>query len=116
MRTFLQLKKLLLVLAFLPAIVYAQKSVLTQHNDINRTGWYDNETILNKNNVRQGSFGKIFVRSVDDQIYAQPLVKLGLTLPGVGKKNVVFVATVNNSVYAFDADSANATNPYWQVN
>ena len=62
----------------------AQKSVLTQHNDLNRTGWYDDETILNKNNVRQGSFGKIFARSVDDQIYAQPLVKLGLT--ALGKK------------------------------
>src|SRR5689334_10895304 len=94
----------------------AQKSVLTQHNDLNRTGWYDNETILNKNNVRQGSFGKIFVRSVDDQIYAQPLVKLNLTIPGVGKKNIVFVATVNNTVYAFDADSAATNTAYWQVN
>ena len=98
------------------ALVHAQKSVLTQHNDLNRTGWYDNETHLNKNNVRQGSFGKIFVRSVDDQIYAQPLVKLNITIPGIGKRNLVFVATVNNTVYAFNADSANATTAYWTVN
>lgn len=97
-------------------MVHAQKSVLTQHNDLNRTGWYDNETILNKNNVRQGSFGKLFTRTVDDQVYAQPLVKLNLAIPGVGQKNVVFVATVNNSVYAFDADSANVTTAYWNVN
>jgi hypothetical protein len=110
-------KKLLLLPALLSAILmHAQKSVLTQHNDIDRTGWYDNETLLNKNNVRQGSFGKIFVRSVDDQIYAQPLVKLGLTMPAIGKKNIVFVATVNNSIYAFDADSANVANPYWKIN
>lgn len=96
--------------------VYAQKSVFTQHNDINRTGWYDNETVLTKNNVRAGSFGKIFTRSVDDQIYAQPLVKLGLAIPGKGIKNVVFVCTVNNSIYAFDADSANVSTPYWQIN
>ena len=65
------------------ALLHAQKSVLTQHNDLNRTGWYDNETHLNKNNVRQGSFGNFFVRSVDDQIYAQPLVKLNITIPGM---------------------------------
>ena len=110
-------KNLLLVLALLVTLsTQAQKSVLTQHNDINRTGWYDNETILNKNNVRQGSFGRIFVRAVDDQVYSQPLVKLGLTMPGIGKKNIVFVATVHNSIYAFDADSANVSSPYWKVN
>ncbi|SDD73336.1 Por secretion system C-terminal sorting domain-containing protein [Mucilaginibacter pineti] len=99
-----------------PITVLAQKDVLTQHNDLYRTGWYKQETILNTKNVKRGSFGKIFSRAVDDQIYAQPLVKLNLTLPNVGKKNVVFIATVNNSVYAFDADSANVSAPYWQLN
>jgi hypothetical protein len=117
MRTFLQPKKLLPILVLLPAfIMNAQKSVLTQHNDLNRTGWYDNETILNKNNVRQGSFGKIFVRPVDDQIYAQPLVKVNLTSPPFGEKNIVFVATVNYTIYAFDADSGAVCTAYWQVN
>src|SRR6185436_4809140 len=110
-------KKLLLLQGLLfNALIHAQKSVLTQHNDLSRTGWYDNETILNKSNVRQGSFGKIFVRNVDDQLYAQPLVKLNLAIPGIGNKNIVFVATVNNSVYAFDADSANVATAYWKVN
>src|ERR1700704_2462100 len=93
----------------------AQNSVLTQHNNINRTGWYDQETILNTKNVKPASFGKIFTRPVDDQIYAQPLVMLNLNLGEAGTKNVVYVATVNNSVYAFDADSANANTPFWQV-
>lgn len=109
------LKTLCLAVLFFPFVTAAQKSVLTQHNDLERTGWYDQETILNKNNVKPGSFGKIFTRSTDDQIYAQPLVKMKLPLPGKGTKDVVFVATVNNTVYAFDADSAAITEPYWQV-
>ena len=110
-------KTFLLLITFLFCLIAtAQKSVLTQHNNINRTGWYDNETILNKTNVHAGSFGKIFTRSVDDQIYAQPLIKLKLNIPNKGLKNVVFVCTVNNSVYAFDADSANISTPYWQKN
>src|SRR5436305_14952776 len=112
----LRLKLLCLLLSFFSAVAFSQKSVLTQHNDINRTGWYDDETILNKNNVQPSVFGKIFTRTVDDQIYAQPLVKLNLYIPGKGIKNVVFVATVNNSVYAFDADSADVSTPYWEVN
>jgi hypothetical protein len=95
---------------------YSQTSVLTQHNDLYRTGWNNQETILNTNNVKKGSFGKIFTRQVDDQIYAQPLVVLNINIPGNGNKNIVIVATVNNTVYAFDADSANVSNPYWQVN
>ena len=95
---------------------HAQTGVLTQHNDLYRTGWNKQETILNTNNVKPGSFGKIFTRSVDDQIYAQPLVVLNINVPGNGNKNIVIVATVNNTVYAFDADSANVNNPYWQVN
>ena len=110
----MQAKTLLLSFFILTSLIAtAQTSVLTQHNNINRTGWYDNENILNKINVHAGSFGKIFTRAVDDQIYAQPLVKLKLNIPGKGNKNVVFVCTVNNSVYAFDADSANVTTPYW---
>jgi hypothetical protein len=116
MRTLSPKNLLLLQALLLNAMMHAQKSVLTQHNDLNRTGWYDNETILNKSNVRQGSFGKIFARTVDDQVYAQPLVKLNLTLPGIGRKNVAFVATVNNTVYAFDADSANVGTAYWKKN
>ena len=106
---------LLILSLFITIISSAQTGVLTQHNNLSRTGWYDQETILNTKNVKPGSFGKIFTRSVDDQIYAQPLVMLNLNMPSVGVKNVVFVATVNNTVYAFDADSANANNPFWQV-
>jgi hypothetical protein len=38
-----------------------------------------------------------------------------VTILGVGVRNVVYVATVNNSVYAFEADSVNVSQPYWQI-
>src|SRR4051794_17156740 len=87
-------------------------SVLTQHNNIKRTGWNDVEKVLNAGNVNRMSFGKLFSRSVDDKIYAQPLVVSGLTRNGV-TRNVLFVATANNSVYAFDADSGQLIAPLW---
>ncbi len=95
--------------------VSGQTSVLTQHNDLKRTGWDSTETQLTQSNVSSGRFGKLFSRPVDDQIYAQPLIVSNLSISG-GTHNVVFVATVNNSVYAFDADDSATSAPYWQVN
>lgn len=89
--------------------------VLTQHNDHERTGWNDQETILNTKNVKPGLFGKLFSCAVDDQLYAQPLVVTQVAVPGIGNRNVVYAATVSNSVYAFDADSQRAAGPYWHV-
>jgi hypothetical protein len=96
--------------------IIAQTSVLTQHNNLSRTGWNNNETILNTKNVKPGTFGKLFTRSVDDELYAQLLIKTNVPIPAKGNKNIVFAATVSNSVYAFDADFANVAQPYWKVN
>src|SRR5713226_3806662 len=89
--------------------------VLTQHNDNSRTGANLNESILNINNVNTNQFGLVFTRAVDDQVYAQPLVMNGVSIPGVGARNIVIVATVNDSVYAFDGDDPSVSAPYWQV-
>ncbi len=75
------------------------QDVLTQHNDLNRTGWNPNETILNQSNVTPTSFGLLYKKGVDDQIYAQPLYVGGVLIGGVAH-NIVYVATVNNSVCA----------------
>ncbi|HEX6906058.1 MAG TPA: PQQ-binding-like beta-propeller repeat protein, partial [Terriglobales bacterium] len=61
------------------------------------------------------NFGKLFWRTVDGYIYAQPLYVSGLNVGGA-TRNVVFVATEHNSVYAFDADDPNHPTPLWRVN
>jgi len=88
--------------------------VLTQHNDTGRTGAYLAETSLTTANVNTAQFGKLFVRDVDGQIYAQPLYVPGVALPS-GSRNVVYVATMHNSIYAFDAEDPDASQPLWQV-
>src|SRR5579872_4510261 len=87
-------------------------SVLTQHNDNTRAGLNNQETVLNTSNVNKSKFGKLFSLYVDDQVYAQPLVVSNLTI-GSATHNVLFVATVNNTVYAYDADKGRL---YWQKN
>src|SRR5713226_9809450 len=85
-------------------------SVLTQHNDNSRLGWNDNETALTTTNVNVQQFGEVFTLPVDDQVYAQPLV-VGHVSVGGGSHNVVYIATVSNTLYAYDGDNGRL---YWQ--
>src|SRR2546425_3217545 len=85
-------------------------AVLTQHNDNTRSGWNDNETALTTSNVNVQQFGAVFTLPVDDQVYAQPLV-VGHVSVGDGYHNVVYIATVNNTLYAYDGDNGEL---YWQ--
>jgi len=87
--------------------------VFTYHNNLARTGLNPNETILTPANVNPRSFGKLFTNPVDGQVYAQPLYVPGVAVPGSGWHNIVYVATQNNSVYAFDADEAGL--PLWRA-
>jgi hypothetical protein len=90
------------------------QSIWTQHNDQARTGWYPYETSLNTSNINTNTFGFAFSYQTDDKMLAQPLVVMKVNIPGVGIKNVVYTATLNNTVYAFDADVN--TTAYWQKN
>jgi hypothetical protein len=99
----------------LPLSLSAQVDVLMNHNDLARTGANLQETVLTPANVNTRQFGMIFKRVVDDQVYSQPLLVTNVKIAG-GWHDVVYVTTVNNSVYAFDANDASATAPLWHVN
>jgi hypothetical protein len=92
----------------------ANSAVTTYRNDNGRTGQYPNETILNTSNVNVSQFGKRVSYPVDGQLYAQPLYVPNLTIGG-SVHNVVFAATENDTVYAFDADATSAGAPLWKT-
>jgi hypothetical protein len=106
----------MLVCVALPGLCQTPAAVTTYHNDTSRTGLNNSETTLTWSNVTANSFGLLFSYNVDGQVYAQPLYVPGLTINGA-IHNVVFVATENNSVYAFDADDNGADGGLlWQAN
>ena len=93
----------------------AQVNVATANYDNSRGNSNASETTLTRAAVSGGTFGKVGAFPVDGQIYAQPLYVSGVQIPDQGTKNVVFIATMNDSVYAFDADAPGSTTPLWQA-
>jgi uncharacterized repeat protein (TIGR03806 family) len=92
-------------------------SALTFHYDNARQGQNTNEFILTPANVNSANFGKLFTYSLDGYMYAEPVYIPNVVINGQSH-NVVFAATENNSVYAFDADSNAGANGglLWQTN
>ena len=91
--------------------------VTTYHYDNLRTGQNVTETTLTTANVNQAKFGKLGELMVDGKVDAQPLYLSNVSIPGVGTRNVLYVATEHGSVFAFDADnvSGTAAKPLWQI-
>jgi uncharacterized protein (TIGR03437 family) len=98
------------------SILCAQVNVFTANYDNNRTNANLGEFVLNKANVNPTHFGKLYAFAIDGEAYAQPLYVRGVNLPDGTARNVLYVATMHNSVYAFDADAASGTAPLWSVN
>jgi hypothetical protein len=83
------------------------RDVVTHKNNNHRTGEFIYETILTPTLLKSGRFGWLVDRQVNGDIYAQPLFVHGVVTANHGTKNLVFVATSTNDVYAFDADDTN---------
>jgi outer membrane protein assembly factor BamB len=103
----------LLIAAILSGrVAHAQVNVYTRSYDNIRSGANLNETILTPANVNTSQFGKLFTVNVDSEVYAQPLYVSNLNIGG-SIHNVVYVATMNDSVYAIDGDNGAVL---WKVN
>ncbi len=101
----------LLAAVVMPIVLHAQLNILTNRYDPQRTGANLTETTLTAANVNVGSFGKLYSYPVDGAVYAQPLYVSGVTIGGT-LHNVLYVATMNDKLYAFDADSPSPS-PLW---
>ena len=88
--------------------------MMTYHGETFRSGLNPQELALTPSRVNTTTFKKLFTRSVDGQVYAQPLYMANL-LVGSSYQNAVYIATEHDSVYAFNADGK-TTAPIWKRN
>jgi len=77
--------------------------VETWRYDNTHSGVNSQEYALNSQNVVSSRFGKLFSCPVDGWVFAQPLWMANVQISGE-RHNVVFIATQNDSLYAFDGD------------
>jgi PQQ-like domain len=76
-------------------------NVTTYRDDLARDAADPTESLLTPTNVDSSSFGLLRMLTVDGKVDAQPLYLSQLSIAGATHA-VVFVATENDSVYAFD--------------
>ena len=79
--------------------------VYTWHDNLNRDGSNTQEYALTPSLVTTSTFGRLFTCSIDSAAYAQPLWVANVSIAG-GKHNVLYVATQQDTIYAFDADAS----------
>jgi uncharacterized protein YjdB len=89
-------------------------NIPTWHVDTLRSGLNPGEVALTPANVAPKTFGKLFSYLVDGYAYAEPLLISNVTING-SAHNVLYVATENDSVYAFDADNYGTGAPLWKT-
>ncbi len=90
-------------------------NVLTRGLSNARNNYNGFEPELAPSNVNVNTFGKIFNRQVKGEIYAGILL-VNRVDTRKGIRNIMYVATTPNNVYAFDADDPDDNEPIWQVN
>jgi hypothetical protein len=95
----------------------AVAQVLTRSYDNGRTGANTSETIFTPQLVEsRGLKRKKSVKIDDDpRIEAQPLYVPHLQMPDGKEHNVIFIASMGNHVWAFDADAAEGSDVLWKT-
>jgi hypothetical protein len=106
-------KAILAMTAASVLLAQSKVTVWTGQYDNNRSGANLAEILLNTSNVNVSHFGKVFTWPVDGWVFAQPLYIPNVTI-GTLTTDVVYIATMNNSIYAFDALNLSTT-PLWKV-
>jgi len=102
---------LVLVAASRTTSTVATTDLVTYHNDVARTGQNLNETVLTPANVVAAMFGKKQILATDGKVDAQPLYLSGVSVGGV-VRDIVYVVTEHDSVYAFDPTTGSTV---WHV-
>src|SRR5215469_16084077 len=98
-------RTLVLLSTMLCGKAFSQTDVSQRSYDRFRTGVNSSEKVLKPSNVASAAnqFHKRFLMKVDGKIEGSPLYAAGVTVTG-GLHNVIYVATMHNTVFAFDAD------------
>ena len=89
-------------------------SLPTWQGDVQRSGLNAGERSLSPSTVSAKTFGKLFSYQLDGYAYGEPLLISNLTIKGA-KHNVLYTATEQDTVYAFDADTYGTGAPLWQT-
>lgn len=76
----------------------------SRKNGTDGTGVQANEYALTPASVSSGNFGQLWSVGLDGPIWGQPLYMNGISVGGK-LRNVVYVTTSNDSVYALDGDT-----------
>jgi hypothetical protein len=90
------------------AVTGSVSGVLQWKGDASESGLYSQETTLTPNNVNVAGFGRLGSFKADGLVMAQPLYVANLKMDLSGTRNVIIIATENDSVYAVDADNPGA--------
>ena len=80
--------------------------MVTYHYDTMRSGANTSETTLTPANVNSTKFGLLGSFTVDGKVDGQPLYLSEVSIPGVGTKNVLYVVTEHDTVWAFEIGRA----------
>ncbi len=87
------------------AMAAAPVDILTYHYDNFRTGWNQGEKVLTPRKVKSANFQMIGSTALDDQVDAQPLILGNQSVGGNSAREVVYIATESNTIYAIDGNT-----------